>query len=332
MDEASSMNSMRITLTLGTLCLFTCLANAAQDNEANESPDNKRPPVLERVYVAGASVSDGFGLSKDLKTSVKLSHVFQASCKAEEAEFIPLGDARFFLDPRNAGERIIQTAKDGEATCFVGVDFLFWYAYGIKSEKLRVSYVDAALKSLEELECPVLLGDLPDMSIALEGNYFGRPMITPEMVPTKETLKTINEHLHAWTAAREDAHVVPLASLLKKIQSGEDIQLREVLYQPESLKELMQADLLHLTAEGSMAVCLLVGDLLVKQYEELNAEDFVFDREASMERLMAFAKEKREAEVLEREARREERRREREERRKKKDEEDEAPSELRAAS
>jgi hypothetical protein len=313
---------------LGALCLFTCLANAAQDDEA------KRPPVLKRVYVAGASVSDGFGLSKDLKTSIKLSHVFQASCKAVESEFLPLGDARFFLDPRGAGERIIKTAKDGEATCFVGVDFLFWYAYGMKSEKLRVSYVDAALKALEELDCPVLLGDLPDMSIALEGNYFGRPMITPEMIPTKETLKTINEHLHAWTAERKDAHVVPLASLLKKIQSGKDIQLREVLYQPENLKELMQADLLHLTAEGSMAVCLLVGDLLVNQYEEVSVEDFVFDREDSMDRLMTFAKEKREAELLEREARRAERRREREERRKKKDEEEEeeAPRELRAAS
>ena len=323
---------MRSSLTLYALFLFTCLATATQDSEENESPLPKRAPVLERVYVAGASVSDGFGLSKDLKTGVKLSHVFQAACKAEESEFLPLGDARFFLDPRGAGRRIIKTAKDGEATCFVGVDFLFWYAYGVKSEKLRVSYVDAALKSLEELECPVLLGDLPDMSIALEGNYFGRPMISPEMIPTKETLKTINEHLHAWTAEREHAHVVPLASLLKKIQSGEDIQLREVLYQPESLKELMQADLLHLTAEGSMAVCLLVGDLLVNEYEEVSAADFIFNREASMERLMAFAKEKRDAELLDREARREERRREREERRKKKDEEDEAPSELRAAS
>ena len=83
-----------------------------------------------------------------------------------------------------------------------------------------------------------------------------------------------------------------------------------------------------------MAVCLLVGDLLVNQYEEVSVEDFVFDREDSMDRLMTFAKEKREAELLEREARRAERRREREERRKKKDEEEEeeAPRELRAAS
>jgi len=81
-----------------------------------------------------------------------------------------------------------------------------------------------------------------------------------------------------------------------------------------------------------MAVCLLVGDLLVNQYKELSAEDFVFDREVSMKRLMALAKEKREAELLEREARRKERRREREERRERKDEEEEPPSELRAAS
>jgi len=323
---------MRTTLRVGVLCLFSCYAAAAQSEGANEATRTERAPLLQKVYVAGASVSDGFGLSKDLKTSVKLAHVFRAACKDEEAEFIPLGDARFFLDPRGAGERIIKAAKEGEASCFVGVDFLFWYAYGAKSEARRVSFVEAALKALEELECPVLLGDLPDMSIALEGNYFGRPMISKEMIPAEETLKTLNKRLRAWAGEREQVHVVPLASLLHKIQSGGEIQLREVHYQPESLKQLLQADLLHLTSEGSMAVCLLVGDLLVREYEELSEEDFVFDREAAMERLKSFAEEKRTAELAERDARREERRRAREERRKREDEDDEGTRELRAAS
>ena len=325
---------MRSLLTTGTLCLLSALPSAAQDNDAPEVAEEKRPPVLERVVVAGASVSDGFGLSRELKTGIKLAHVFKAACSAEEAEFIPLGDARFFLNPRSAGAQIIKSARDDGATCFIGVDFLFWYAYGVKSEEARVSHIDAALKELERLDCPVFLGDLPDMSIALEGNYFGRPMISPEMIPSLETLAKINERLNTWAAEREDAHVVPLASLLKKIQSGDDIQLREVLYQPENLKELLQSDLLHLTAEGSMAVCLLVGDALVERYGEVCEEDFVFDRVKSMERLEALAKEKREVELRQRDARREERRREREERRKRGDEEsdDAAPRELRAAS
>ena len=323
---------MHSTLTAGVLCLLSCFAAAAQSGDTSEAASTERTPLLEKVYVAGASVSDGFGLSKELKTSVKLAHVFRAACRDEEAEFIPLGDARFFLDPRGAGERIIEAAKEGEASCFVGVDFLFWYAYGSKSEARRVSHVEAALKALEALECPVLLGDLPDMSIALKGNYFGRPMISQEMIPSEETLKTVNERLRAWAAEREHVHVVPLASLLHKIQSGGEIQLREVHYQPESLKELLQADLLHLTPEGSMAVCLLVGDLLIREYEELSEEDFVFDREASMKRLMSLAEEKRTAELAERDARREERKRAREDRRKRKDEEDEGARELRAAS
>ena len=318
---------MRLILTLSTLCLLSTTTFAAQEEQAPE-----RAPVLERVYVAGASVSDGFGLSKDLKTTIKLADVFRAACNDERAEFVALGDARFFLDPLGAGSRIIKTVREGEASCFIGVDFLFWYAYGGKSEKRRLSNVESALKALETLECPVILGDLPDMSIALEGNYFGRPLISREMIPSKETLKAMNERLWAWASEREHAHVVPLAELLGKIQSGAEIKLRTVRYQPESLKELLQADLLHLTPEGSLAVCLLVGDHLVNEYEELKEEDFIFDRARSMERLKSLAEEKRAAEIAERDARREERKRAREERRKKKDEAGEDPDALRAAS
>jgi len=328
---------MRFTLTLGTLYLLSGLAPASQDGDSTEPTAAEEAPILERVFVAGASVSDGFGLSKDLKTKVKLAHVFEAACAAEDAHFMPLGDPRFFLDPHGAGKRIIKTAIEGEVTCFVGLDFLFWYAYGVKSEKRRAGYIDAALEELEQLECPVLLGDLPDMSIALEGNFLGRPMITPEMIPTRETLVKINQRLNEWAAEREDVHVVPLASLLKQIQSGEKITLRDVLYEPENLRELLQADLLHLTAEGSIALCLLVGDVLIQNYKSIDAEDFVFDRVKSMARLQEIATQKREADLEAREARREERRREREERRRREDEEDEseelrAPLGLRAAS
>jgi hypothetical protein len=329
------MRAMRYSLALGALYLLSGLAPAVQDGDPAEAAEEEPPPVLERVFVAGASVSDGFGLSKDLKTKMTLAHVFDAACAAEDAHFVPLGDARFFLDPRSAGKRMIDTVIEGKATCFVGLDFLFWYAYGIKSEKLRVEYIDDALKELERLECPILLGDLPDMSIALKGSFFGRPMITPEMIPTEETLVEVNQHLNDWAEARANVHVAPLASLLRQIQSGEKILLRDVLYEPESLSELLQADLLHLTAEGSMALCLLVGDVLVRNFESIDVEDFVFDREKSMARLLEIAARKREAELKAREASREERRRKREERRRDDKEGQEAPQAphgLRAAS
>ena len=307
-------------LLLGTLALLSALAPAAQDGAATAPDALPESHILERVYVAGASVSDGFGLSKDLKTRVKLAHVFQAACRAEGAHFLPLGDTRFFLDPRTAGERIIATAIEGEATCFIGLDFLFWYAYGIKSEKLRLAYMEDALESLERLECPILLGDLPDMTIALKGSYFGRPMLTPEMIPTKETLATINRILQQWVLARENAHIVPMASLLKQIQGGEVIRLRNLTYEPKNLRELLQSDLLHLTAEGSIALCLLTGDVLIERFKSVQAEDFVFDRERSMQRLVVIAERLREAEQTARDARREERRHEREERRKRPEE------------
>jgi len=326
---------MRSSLIFGAAPLLLCAAQG-QESAPTSDDGSERPAVLQRVYVAGASVSDGFGLPAELKAPAKLSHLFEAACSAEGASFTPLGDSRFFLDPKGAGERIIDSAIEGGVSCFIGVDFLFWYAYGMKPEARRLQHLDAALKELERLECHLLIGDMPDMSIALEGRYFGRPLITQEMIPTEETLAALDVRLKEWVKTRDNATIIPLSVMLEQIQSGKEITMRGVRYEPKELPDLLQSDYLHLTAEGSMALCLLVGDLLVSGQESITPTDFVFDRAAAMGRLDEIAARLREAEAASREARREERRRAREERRKKRDEEEaeeqRAPHELRAAS
>lgn len=310
---------MHSSLMPAVFALLTCLAQAAQIPATPLSPAVSERPILERVFVAGASVSDGFGLAKELKTSVKLAQVFEATCRAEGAHFLPLGDARFFLNPRSAGKRIVTAAVEGEASCFIGLDFLFWSAYGNKSESRRVSDVDAALAELTRVHCPILLGDLPDMTLSLAGSYFGRAMLTPKMIPKTQTLVTINQHLKEWAAARKNTHIVPMATLLAQIQAGEVIRVRTARYEPKDLRELLQADLLHLTAEGSIALCLLAADLLIQNYEGVQASDFVFDREHTMQRLQAIAARLREAEERARQESREERRAKRAERRQRED-------------
>ena len=314
------MAGMSRLFTLLALCLFCNFASAAQESEPRgESPATAETAaeehVLSRAVVAGASISDGFGLARELGTGMKLAQVFEASCVKEGANFIALGDSRFFIEPVSAGRRIVDAAIENKASCFIGVDFLFWYAYGNKSTARRLQHLEQGLKELERLKCPVLLGDMPDMSMALEGGYFGRPMITEKMIPSEDALEALNARLIEWVGAREAAEIIPLKALLTKIQAGETIELREQRYQPEELPELMQADNLHLSAKGSIAVSLLTADLLVKRHKELKAEDFLFDRAKARVRLDELALETKEKELAAREARKEQRRRDREERR-----------------
>ena len=321
------MGSMSNSLALLALCLFTSLAPAAQESKLSQEavvPEAaKEEHVLTRAVVAGASISDGFGLSRELGTSLKLARVFEATCVKEGADFTALGDSRFFLEPVSAGKRIVDAAIEAKATCFIGVDFLFWYAYGSKSTARRLQHLDQGLKELERLKCPVLLGDMPDMSMALEGGYFGRPMITERMIPSEDALIALNARLIEWVKARETAEIIPLKALLTKIQSGESIELRELRYQPEELPELMQADNLHLSVKGSIAISLLTADLLVKRHEELRAEDFLFDRAKARARLDEIALRIKEEALAAREARKEQRRLDREERRKAREREEE---------
>ncbi len=314
------MGRMSNPLTLLALCLFTALAPAAQESELSQdavaAEAVKEEHVLTRAVVAGASVSDGFGLGNELATSVKLAHVFEAICLKDGADFTPLGDSRFFMDPRGAGKRIVDASLKADATCFIGIDFLFWYAYGSKSEARRLQHLELALSELERLKCPVLIGDMPDMSMALEGGYMGRPLITKGMVPSEEMLVLLSKRLKAWVAERSNAQIIPLAMLLGKIKSGESIEMRGLRYEPEELPTLLQADNLHLTTTGSIALCLLTADLLVKSQERVTQADFLFDRSRSATRLKEIAERVNAEELVAREARKEQRRRDREERRK----------------
>jgi hypothetical protein len=313
------MGRMSHLLTLLALCLFSSFAPAAQESELSQDAlapaEAAQEHVLTRAVVAGASVSDGFGLGKELDTSLKLAHVFEAICLKEGADFTPLGDSRFFMDPRGAGKRIIDASLKADATCFIGIDFLFWYAHGSKSEARRLQHLELALSELERLECPVLLGDMPDMSMALEGGYMGRPLITKEMLPSEETLVLLNKRLKDWVVEHSNAQIIPLAMMLGKIRSGETIELRGIRYEPEELPTLLQADNLHLTTIGSSALCLLTADLLVRDQERVTQADFIFDRAIAAARLKEIAARVKEEELVAREARKEQRRLDREERR-----------------
>lgn len=271
--------------------------------------------LLERTVVLGASLSDGFNLKPELKASADFADVLAAQrSSAHPWEAVHSGgDATFFLDPIGTGRGQIAEAKKVRPTLVIAVDFLFWFAYGHQPEAQRETRLEEGFAFLETFGCPLVVGDLPDVSKALDGEGFlGQPMVVAAQVPTPATLAKLNERIADWAAARGDVLVIPLAATLERMHSGEAIELHGRTFTGGS-KRFLQADLLHPSVDGALLVGLLVWDVLERERDEVAEEDVRWSLEDGRQGLLERTAQER-AKALEREARREERRRKRAER------------------
>lgn len=276
------------------------------------------------VFVAGASVSAGYGLSAELKTEadVPLSVFLTATLTPEGGErlrFMGEGRRWFSFDPYESGAVQVDAALAAKADVFVGVDFLFWYAFGATSGRTprRAAGLEAGLKQLERLSGPVIIGDLPDIEHALEGRGpFGAPMVQRRMLPSEEERASMNRRIRAWAMEREHVRVFPLADVVGRQVRGEVIQVRDLEWDPETPGEGLQRDLLHPNSRGTTWVAMAVADALT-QVPGLEATDFSLDERTirkKVEALTAASRERRaasERRKAERKAQRDRRARER---------------------
>jgi len=170
--------------------LVALLCASAFQVEAPAVPATE-PRALERVVVIGASLSAGFGAEQTL------AQVFAAALKPGHAEPVDYGDALFFTSPLSFGARMVEAALDEEPSLVLAVDFLFWFGYGstdaeggaMDSEDERLALLEHGLAFLARLECPLVVGDFPDMSEAV-----GR-MISPAQMPEKATLPRLSQRV-----------------------------------------------------------------------------------------------------------------------------------------
>lgn len=275
------------------------------------------PPLLERVAVVGASVSDGFGLKKELGVDVDLASFLAAALPAE-SELLAAGSSHVFLDPLPRSDALLERALEFEPTLVVAVDFLFWFGYGFFGrEESRLALFERGLERLERFECDVLVGTIPDMSGALEGTSIFGPMLRPAQIPEPATLVALNTRLAEWAAERERVHVVPLAAFTHSLLEGDIVEIRDNRWEGTNGAPMLQRDLLHPTLRGMGAVTLLILDSLARSRPELQLEVIVWNEGRLEERLRELlADELAEAERrrIEREERRERRLRRLEER------------------
>lgn len=241
-------------LALAPLCLAPTQTPA---------PALTAPPTntLERVVILGASLSAGFGAQRTFVD------VFQASLRMPpERPVLGLGDMLFFTSPRSIGEDQIGAALDQEPTLVVAIDFLFWFGYGstdakggaIIDESQRLELLEQGLELLAELECPLVLGDFPDMSAAV-GTMLGR-----EQMPALSTLPLLSRRVREWAAGRPATIVLALSELVTKLGSKEEIQIGRHTFAAGT--PLLQGDHLHPTLQGLIAMAQLTCDELVRAH------------------------------------------------------------------
>lgn len=190
------------------------------------------PAPLGRVAVIGASVSAGY-------KSPTVAQVLDESIQGAHA-VLDVAEVSLFRDPVKRGGAQIDAALAFRPTLVVGIDFLFWYAYGGGMTRAdRMSRLDVGLAALERLgDLPLLVGDVPDMSGARED------MLPPSAVPSPEDLAALNARIHAWARGRASVRVLPLDALISEVLGKNG---PEGVMHPE---KLMAPDRLHPTRHG----------------------------------------------------------------------------------
>lgn len=236
----------------------------------SESDPAPRAPLAKVVFL-GASVTAGFNAKLDFRldgepvsTSFDLAAVAEAAAGEDAGTFVSRGDAFFFGAPQAYGPKLLKAALAEDPTTIVGIDFLFWFAYGgadhegqkIESPEQRFAKLEAGLALLEDVECTLVLGDLPDMSAAIG------TMLLPSYVPGPETLAVLNGKLHEWADARENVLVIPLAATVDAMHADREIEIGGYTWPAGSRERLLHEDNLHTTAVGQVALVQLLARAL----------------------------------------------------------------------
>ncbi len=210
-----------------------------------------RERALERVVVVGASMSAGFALDVEVGRLVSMGDVVDRALTAEHAPVVTVADMFFFTQPRTIGEGIAAKALEARPTLLVALDYLFWYGYGtVGDERERFVRVDEGLRLLERFDCPIVVGDLPDMSESI-----GK-MLSAAQVPSPQCRARLNERIRAWARTR-GATVVALADTVEKLRTGGAVRGGRRSYEGASAKALLQGDRLHPTLEGLACVVVM---------------------------------------------------------------------------
>ncbi|HEV2694452.1 MAG TPA: SGNH/GDSL hydrolase family protein [Verrucomicrobiae bacterium] len=249
-------------------CLFIALPQLAA--LAAESP-------WSRVVVIGASASGGFVLSEPFggpeTQKCKLHNYLDAAIIPAHSPVKNFGTALFFLSPDAMAAQEVNSATNAKPTLVVAVDFMFWFCYGEQdSDAARAQHFEFGLKLLEQLPCPIIVGDIPDASSATNSGIIGS-----EQVPSESARRAANARLKKWAAAHPRVTIVPLAEFMRAVKADEAIKLHGIMLPAGTTRSLLQDDGLHPTSRGAAILSLGIWDAYFKAHPKISSKDINWD-------------------------------------------------------
>ena len=267
-----------------SLCLLWPTVWAA-DTRLSSAP-NSPPPAqqslpatnnpLQRIVLIGASGTAGFTESEPLGGTntdlLRLSRYLDAALVAPHEPVQSFAIALFFLRPEVLGPGEVERARQVKPTLIIGTDFLFWYCYGVvPSEEARLERFESGLNLLATVTCPLVLGDLPDASAAVNG------MLSPAQMPKPATLAAANRRLSAWAAPRPNVRLIRLANFMRDSLANNEVVIQGRIWPKETTRNLIQADKLHASREGCAVIALSIMDALTTSPTLLPVESVRWD-------------------------------------------------------
>ena len=212
-----------------------------------------REPEPWTLGIVGASASAGFGTFIE-RTGTEGPALQSVDLADLVSTLAPPGTvvsdwstSMLFHDPCRIAPRALERLLGQRPDAILAIDFLFWFAYGLRDaqgevivdERQRDALFEHGLSLLEDLEIPMILGDLPDMRTA------SGLVLSPRQVPRPETLARLNARLRQWAETRPTVRLVSLESMRRRwLGSTPDGRV------PRQL----QPDRLHPTFEGLVEV------------------------------------------------------------------------------
>ena len=139
----------------------------------------------------------------------------------------------------------------------------------------RLENLDYGLSLLDQVNCPIVVGNLPNIETAI-----GK-MLSRHQVPTEELLAQLNERIETWAASKPNVHVVDAHHLWNLALQGGQFTVLETTWPEGSQSRLLQDDMLHTTLEGTVAACLLVIEAIPEHGLETNPEIIMKKAEAA---------------------------------------------------
>jgi hypothetical protein len=258
-------------------------APPAEKSEAGAKPAVEG--IFSRIAVIGASVSAGFSYPPAKNVSAKLAEIIEKSLVVPHEPLLSAAYDVFFLHPEQCGTLALEKAREFQPTLVVALDYLFWYGYGhVEADSERLERLEKGLKNLESFQCPVLVGDFPDMSPALKARV---KMISRDQVPSQPALRKLNDRVKEWAAERKNVILVPLAEVCRKVHANGKIEVRGNLYEEGKSQRLFQDDLLHTNIEGSALLWVMSVDLLVQAGQKIQDADVLLDAKAIRKKVIA---------------------------------------------